>query len=47
MVSPVSVPVEAGAGAARLAGAATPAAADSASLRPEEAMPAAVRNCWL
>ena len=47
MVSAVSVPIEAGAGAARLAGAATAAAAESASLRPEEAMPDAVRNCWL
>ena len=35
------------AGAARLAGAALPAAAASASLMPGDAMPAAVRNCWL
>ena len=35
------------AGAERLAGAAAAAAADSASLSPEEAMPDGVRYCWL
>ena len=47
IVSATREPILAGFGAAWAAGAALAAAAERLALRPPEAMPAAVRYCWL